>query len=378
VVRGDAVVHRLAWSRDGKTLLTVGVTYDTVALARGQDGEGKVVVTDGTVLPNSTLELRDAKTGALKRSLGEEKYTYFTSLAFSPDGKTAAVAAMKHPHDPPKGGGLSRSEVRLFDAETWALKDKADVAGPAYALAFSPDGTRLAVGNARRVGKGSGVYVRIWEVREGRLARAAEGSKASPEARARLDKVLGKLGSGGLPVNCLAFSPDGQLLACGCFGDEDGKVCLFDGLSGETVRVLDGHAKCVSGIAFTPGGKTLVSGSFDGTVKLWDVGTGTLRWTLGQEGPVTALAFSRDGRRLATAASKNWPGRGAIKILIWNTQTWEATPVFPDQADDVASLAFSPDGSVLALGGGDSRSRDDWPAEGRCQTPGEFKLWRLR
>jgi RNA polymerase sigma factor (sigma-70 family) len=429
VVREDAVVHRLAWARDGKTLATVAVTYDTVALERGKNDEGQVEVKAGTLLPNSTLKLRDAATGALKRSLGEEKHTYFTGLAFSPDGKTAAVAVMRHPHDPPTGGDLSKSEVRLFDVATWAPRDKADVAGPAYALAFSPDGTRLAAGNARRFGKGrEGFSVRIWDVRKGKLARSAGEAKPatageekeiaalladlgdddadvrekaakelaefgraaekavrqalarapSPALRARLGKVLTLLRRGDLPVNGLAFSPDGKLLACGCFGDDDGKVCLFDGRTGKAVRVLDGHAKCVSGVAFSPDGKTLVSGSFDRTVKLWDAGSGKLRRLLEHGGPVTALAFSRDGRRLATAVSQNWPRRGGVKVFLWDTRTWQTTRVFPDQADDVDALAFSPGGSALALGGGDGRSRDDWPAEGRCTTPGELRLCRVK
>jgi RNA polymerase sigma factor (sigma-70 family) len=428
VVHEDAVIHRLAWSRDGKTLATVGLTYDAVPFTVR---DGKIL--DGAVLPNSAVKLWDAETGALKRAFAEEKCTHFTGLALSPDGKTAAVTVMSLPPDRPKSGNLTRAEVRLVEVETWALKDRADIETGAWALAFSPDGTRLAVGGRQIAGGTISSCVKLWDVQKGKLTngRTGEGRAAtleeqkkiaalidtlenespdvreratkdledlgradlgravekalrqslagrpSAEARRRLEKVLAVLGRGGCAIR-LVFSPDGKLLAC---GDEDGQIRLRDGLTGEAIRTLDGHSQWVTGVDFSSDGKTLVTGSRDKTVKLWDVASGKLQKTLnGIDGPVTALAFSRDGLlATATAGDPEESGGRNIKVLVWNTRTWGPARVVPDQTVGVEALAFSPDGNTLALGGDDRvRLGPDTPAAGRLKTPGELKLWKLK
>jgi WD40 repeat protein len=69
-------------------------------------------------------------------------------------------------------------------------------------------------------------------------------------------------------VNSVAFSPDGRLLASGSF---DGTIRLWDVATGSLVRTLKGHAHYVLSVAFSPDGKLLASGSWDGTLKLWDI-----------------------------------------------------------------------------------------------------------
>jgi WD40 repeat protein len=138
-------------------------------------------------------------------------------------------------------------------------------------------------------------------------------------------------------------------------------------------RTLTGHQAEVSAVAFTPDGKLLASGSKDKTIKVWDVGSGKLRHTLtGHARSVDCVAFSLDGKMLASGAEDK-------KIKLWSvdsgTETntsalgfqsictgivprgWKANsgppPRVPGCDIEVASVAFSPDGKLLASGNWD-------------------------
>ena len=124
VVSENAVIHRLAWDAKGETVVTVGVTFEVAEITDPHK----------VLLPNSTIKRRDAKTGELKLSLGEEKGIYLGNLTLSPDRKTAVVTAIKFTDEDGKPLGGSRgTEVRLMDAEKWELSieqelvDKEDV-----------------------------------------------------------------------------------------------------------------------------------------------------------------------------------------------------------------------------------------------------------
>jgi RNA polymerase sigma factor (sigma-70 family) len=337
VVKTGGILRQVAWGR-GNTLATVALALEVVEF---KDGSG------GFVAAHCALEFRDAKTGKVRRSPGEEKHTNLMAIAFSPDGKVLAVSAAKLDSEDPRKG---KTEVRLVNVDTGALEHKVDLGeGAVSALVFSPDGTRLAIGGRGRLAEDT-AFVRLWDVRKKKLIGGTEG--------------------GGHRTSCLAFSRDGALLAA---GDEKGQVRLFDGRTGKLRKALAGHAQWVGGVGFSADGKALVSGGADRAVKLWDVETGKLRRELeGNRFGLTALAFSRDGRLFATAG-----GNKEVELLIWDAKTWKVKKSLPGQTTHVQALAFSPDGRTLAVAAGNGvRLGPNWP-NGRIEAPGEFRLWPI-
>jgi WD40 repeat protein len=95
-------------------------------------------------------------------------------------------------------------------------------------------------------------------------------------------------------------------------------VKLWDAGSGKVLQTLKGHESCVNGVAFSRDGKTLASASRDKTVKLWDAGSGKVLQTLkGHESCVNGVAFSRDGKTLASASDDRM-------VKLWDTGSGKA------------------------------------------------------
>ncbi len=110
---------------------------------------------------------------------------------------------------------------------------------------------------------------------------------------------------------------------------------------------LKGHTGPVTSVAFSPNGLRLASASWDGTVKVWSVATGLeVRTFKGHTGLVISVAFSPDGTRLASAS-----GDGTVKV--WDAATGQEPITLKGHTSVVASVAFSPDGLRLASGAAD-------------------------
>ncbi|TEB33592.1 WD40 repeat-like protein [Coprinellus micaceus] len=150
----------------------------------------------------------------------------------------------------------------------------------------------------------------------------------------------------------VAVSPDGKCIAS---GSEDGLVRIWDAQDGKEVEVLEGHSQCVNSVAFSGDGQHLASGSADCTVRLWDVMAGKEGNVLqGHMDMVTSVALSNSGKELVSGSED-----GSVRV--WDTTTGEEMVVLDGQTRAVYSVAFSSDGIQIASGSEDHTVRVwDW------------------
>ena len=245
------------------------------------------------------------------------------SVAFSPDGKRLASAS---------GAPNRQGTVKVWEAQTGQelLTFKGHTDAVINSVVFSPDGSRLASGSMAGT-------VKIWD------------ATTSPNAR-----TFGEPTGAGRSV---AFSPDGKRLAGIARGPtpKEEAVKVWEAQTGQELLSLKGHAGWVSRVAFSPDGKRLASASGDKTVKVWDAQTGRELLTFkGHTATVVSVAFSPDSKRLASSSSlpgnlssSGDPGEpGEVKV--WDAQTGQELLTLKGHRRFVESVAFSPDGKRLA------------------------------
>jgi RNA polymerase sigma factor (sigma-70 family) len=271
------------------------------------------------------------------------------SLAFSPDGKTLAVAGWG---GQPEGSG----KVELWDVATKKIRATIDgqpgnQAAYAASVAFSRDGKKLAVAggtSSKEVGgQGGPAWLRLFD------PETKKGQEIDPGHAALIKSV--------------AFSPDSKLLATGSW---DFTVKLFDVATGKLrASITQGPRGGVGGVAFSPDGSLLASANTDGTVKLWDVATAKEKASLGQPQdffPIySCLAFSPDGKTIA-AGTWNKEPEGEHAVHLFDVATGNERSRLQGHKAWIQTVAFTPDGKTLATGGGTDRTVKLWDtASGR-------------
>ena len=156
------------------------------------------------------------------------------------------------------------------------------------------------------------------------------------------------------PVERVAFSPDGRTIVTGSWG---GTARLWDATTGAEIAVLRSHNSDVLDAAFSPDGDYVITSSWDRTARIWDPASGTEITVLsGHEAPVNHAEFSPNGRRVLTASmdstSRIWDAKDGVEIA-----------VLRGHEDKIAHAAFSPDGSRIVTASYDDTARL-WDAVG--------------
>lgn len=280
-------VHSVAFSPDGKRI------------ASGSDDK---TIRIWDVLSGQQVQILNGHTGAVN------------VVMFSSDGKTII------------SGGDDES-VRLWDSNSGMLIGRFPTnRGKVYAIGLNSFGM-AAVGE--------------WTSRDINFFNIMTGQ------RIRTISEADRLG-----IFCIAFHPNGRIMAS---SGSDEKISLWDSSSGQIFKTLMDKSETIKGstraVSFSPNGIYVASAGEDETIRIWDVNTGSITTKLkGHPNGVHSVAFSPNGRYIASAGG--WlssEGRDEIIVGLWDVTSGKLIKSFKShQNGGVTSVAFSPDGRRIA------------------------------
>jgi WD40 repeat protein len=309
-------------------------------------------------------------------STGKQMYTIegypgtVASLALSPDGtKLASATRWTNPfdikiHDPRSGKELAIltghkdgiHALAFSGNESLVSASSADIIKWDLRTKESKSTINLSIGNPSVVAFSPDLQSLVIGAGDGRIKHWKLNWKSPSRQDPSADIVLHDHTKG---ISAVAFSPDGKNFAS---GSADHTVKCWDPVRWTLRDTFEGHGGRIRSLAFS-GNNILVSGSSDSTVRLWDVHAAEREpETLGREvgETVFSVAFSPDGKMLATG-SVGEDLKDVQRVNLWNLQAGTKMPFNIQHTQNVFSVAYSPDGNRLAIGG----------AEGLVQ------LWQL-
>ncbi|MGV0105832.1 protein kinase domain-containing protein [Nostoc sp. DSM 114167] len=221
-----------------------------------------------------------------------------------------------------------------------------------HAIAISPDGQFIASGSNDKT-------IKLWQVNTGKLVRQLGRWYSSHSSMVHsvafspipISSNLSYQGESGKSAGVADLNRG--ILASGSW---DNTIKLWDVNTGKEIRTLTGHANWVNSVTFSPDGKFLASGSADCTIKLWQVNTGIeIQTFTGHSDPVSSVAYSprtfttnSQDRQLVASGSNDYT------IKLWQVYTGRNIYTFTGHSFFVNCIAFSKNGEIIASGSGDN------------------------